>query len=70
MLPQKNRKSIKFFGKYIVSENVHNQPMEGIGNSTVGRRVPGPCYMRRRPAHLNTTNILRKSGMNHESLVK
>lgn len=26
--------------------------------------------MTRRPAHLNTTNILWKSGMSHEGLVK
>jgi len=44
--------------------------MGGIGNSTVGRKVSGPCYMRRKPAHLNTTNILRKSEMSHGNLVK
>lgn len=66
MFPQKKEKVLIFFWECIVSENVHNQLMGGIGNSTVGRKVLGPCYMSRRPAHLNnTTNILRKSGMSH-----
>ena len=43
MLPQKTEKTSIFFWECIVSENVHNQPMGGIGNSTVGRKVSGPC---------------------------
>lgn len=70
MLPQNTAKALIFFWECIVSEYVHNQPMGGIGNSTVGRKVLGLSYMRRRPAHLNTTNILWKSGMSHGNLVK
>ena len=32
--------------------------MGGIGNSTVGRRVSGPCYMKKKPAHHNTTKTV------------
>lgn len=71
MFPQKREKVLIFLGECIVSENVHNQLMGGIGNSTVGRKVSGPCYMSRRPAHLNNTiNILRKSAMSHGNQVK